>query len=75
MKIKKPFADKIADILQTQNVLAEHSDPLRAAVTDQLLDRLRSLQVKRLQTQQTDIARVFGGRLQGTAVDVPADRA
>ncbi|MNV97859.1 hypothetical protein D3C71_1930340 [compost metagenome] len=49
MKVKKPFTDKIADILQSQHVLIEYGNPLGAAVADQFLDGLRVLKVIRLQ--------------------------
>ena len=74
MEVKKPFADKIPDILQPQHVLGEHRDPLSAAAADQLLDGFGPLQVIRLQTQQTHIAGSITHGRQRTAVHFPSRR-
>ncbi|MNG27311.1 hypothetical protein D3C84_1124130 [compost metagenome] len=50
MKIEKPLADEVPDILKSQNVLVEHGDPLGTAAADHLLDRIRVLEVKGLQS-------------------------
>ncbi|MNT66932.1 hypothetical protein D3C72_2050330 [compost metagenome] len=45
VKIEEPFADKIAHILHTQLLRAEHGNPFGVAAADQVLDRIRVLQV------------------------------
>ncbi|MNX96249.1 hypothetical protein D3C86_1285590 [compost metagenome] len=49
MEVEKPFTDKVADILQTQDILRQDGNPLGAAAADQLFDGIRALKVKRLQ--------------------------
>jgi hypothetical protein len=48
MKIEKPLADKIPDILQPKDFLIEHGDPLGTAAADHLFDRIRVLKMERL---------------------------
>jgi hypothetical protein len=38
MKIEKPLAHEIADILQSQDFLVQYGDPLSATATDQFFD-------------------------------------
>ncbi|MNN27274.1 hypothetical protein D3C81_1408050 [compost metagenome] len=75
MKVKKPFTDKIADILQSQHVLIEYGNPLGAAVADQFLDGLRVLKVIRLQAYQAHVTGSVSGVFQHAAVNVPTDIA
>ncbi len=75
MEIEKPFADEVANVLQPQDLLIQHRDPLGAAAADQFLDGFRALEVKGLQSEQADVAWPIGGIFQGTAVDIPAHRA
>jgi hypothetical protein len=75
MEIEEPFADKVPDILQSQDFLVEYGDPLGTATADQLFDGFRVFELKRLQTQQADIAGFVGNVFQGAAVNVPTHRA
>jgi hypothetical protein len=49
MKVKKPFTDEVAHILQSQHFLIEDGYPLGTTAADQLLDGLGVFEVKRLQ--------------------------
>ncbi|EOQ79749.1 hypothetical protein K652_14862 [Pseudomonas aeruginosa VRFPA02] len=71
MEVEEPFADEIADAIHRQGVRAEHGDPLGAAAADQVLHRLRPLQVERPQAQQADVAGAFARRFQRAAVHCP----
>src|SRR3546814_333773 len=75
MEIKKPFADEISHILKAKYFLVKHGDPFGAATADQLLDRLRPFQVKRLKSQKADVARPIARMFKGTALHVPANGA
>ena len=75
VEIEKPFTDEVADVLQAQNFLIKHGDPLRTAAADQLFDGLGALQMEGLQTQEADITGAVAGIFQITTVDVPAHGA
>ncbi|MNT77939.1 hypothetical protein D3C72_2171170 [compost metagenome] len=75
MKVKKPFTDKVADILRSQLFGAQDRDPFGVAAADQVLDRIRGLQVRSLQAQQAYVAGMLKGRRQGTAMHIPAHTA
>ncbi len=62
VEVEKPFADKITDFLQTQNIRAEHGDPFGTAAADQFLDRFWAFKVLGLQAQQAHITRAIAHR-------------
>ncbi|MNL25034.1 hypothetical protein D3C87_1464950 [compost metagenome] len=75
MKIEKPLADKIANVLQSQDFLVQNGNPLGTAAAYQFFDGFRPLEVKGLQAQQSYITGSVRGVFQRTAVNIPPHRA